>query len=137
MGIATDLRVPPPPPGSEAAVQTAERLRVSERGGRLWRNNVGVATDPRTGRPVRFGLANDSAALNARIKSSDLIGIQPITIRPGDIGRVIGQFVSLECKRSGWKYSNTARERAQLAWIQLIISLGGDAFFVDGRDNRS
>jgi hypothetical protein len=136
LGVDTDPRGTRPPPGSEAAVQAAQRLRASEQGGRLWRNNVGVAADSRTGRPVRFGLANDSAALNRQVKSSDLIGIRPITIRPGDIGRVIGQFWSVECKRPGWKYSGTARERAQLAWHLLVISFGGDAYFVDSGDNK-
>ncbi len=121
--------------GSEAAVQVAARLSASRRGGRLWRNNVGVAQDGR-GRAVRFGLANDSAAVNKHIKSGDLIGIQPRVIQPGDIGRSIGQFVSVECKPTGWKYTGTARERAQLAWAELVVALGGDAFFVDRADNK-
>lgn len=103
----------------ESSLQNAVRLAESRRGTRLFRNNSGVAYD-RTGRPVRFGLANDSAQKNRTVKSSDLIGIEP-----GN-----GRFVSLECKRPGWVYSNTAEEIAQLNWIVFINSMGGRAKFV-------
>lgn len=114
---------PPPPssPGtSEGAVQTAIRLEASRAGVRLWRNNVGVAVDER-GNYVRYGLANESKAVNQRIKSSDLIGI-----RPG------GQFVAREIKAPGWKYRGNAHERAQLRWLELIAAMGGDACFATG-----
>lgn len=111
---------------SEAAAQVQVRLEASRQGWPLWRNNVGSLRDQR-GVPVRYGLANDSPAVNARIKSADLIGIRPITITPAHVGRVVGQFVSREVKAPGWRYSGNAREQAQLAWAQLILSLGGDA----------
>jgi hypothetical protein len=62
--------------------------------------------------------------MNAVIKSSDLIGIGPG-----------GQFISLECKKPGWRYRGTAREMAQLKWHQLIISMGGLAQFVTGKED--
>lgn len=118
-------RMSPPVPGypdsnrSEAAVQVDVRLEASRKGIRLWRNNVGaIKTD--TGM-IRFGLANDSKGMNDNIKSSDLIGI-----RPG------GQFVAREIKHAGWKYSGTDREQAQLKFIILVNSLGGDAGFATG-----
>jgi len=62
--------------------------------------------------------------VNQSLKSGDLIGI-----RPG------GQFVSLECKPAGWKYTGTPRELAQAKWAALVRSLGGHARFVtDERD---
>ena len=81
--IQTD---PPLLPGaSEAAVQTAVRLGATADGGRLWRNNVG-ATTMDDGSFLRFGLANDSPAMNKQFKSSDLIGIRPVLIQPEHVG---------------------------------------------------
>ena len=112
---------------SEAAVQQRVRIAESRNGVRLWRNNVGVLRDSR-GVPVRFGLCNDSPALNKRLKSADLIGITPVSIG----GQVVGVFTSIEVKRPGWKYTGTGREKAQLAWAQLVVALGGIAKFSTG-----
>lgn len=113
------------PPGqsaqSEGAVQQQVRLEAAEKRILLFRNNVGALQDE-SGRFVRYGLANDSKALNTRVKSGDLVGL-----RPG------GQFVSREIKRAGWKYSGDEREIAQLRWIELIQAHGGDAAFATGR----
>jgi hypothetical protein len=113
----------------EAKIQKELRVIASQKGFRLWRNNVGVAYDNRNV-PVRFGLANDSAAMNSSIKSSDLIGIKPIVIQPHHVGSVFGQFVSLECKRFGWEFKGTKRETAQKRWIDLINEFGGYAKFI-------
>lgn len=114
---------------SETGVSKQNRLEMAREGGIFWRNNVGAMQDD-TGRVVRYGLANESAAVNARIKSSDLIGIRPVRI--GE--RVIGQFVARETKRPGWQYTGTPREEAQLRFLMLVTSLGGDAAFSNGSD---
>lgn len=119
------------PGASESAVLAAVRLEAARAGRLGWRNNVGALQDER-GRVVRYGLANDSKALNARIKSADLIGINPVLITPGHVGKVIGQFWSRECKAAGWRYTGTDREQAQARWIELIQSRGGDACFASG-----
>lgn len=125
---ASDVPVTRSKGGSEASVQALIRLEASQKGARLWRNNVGSLQDAQ-GNWVRFGLANDSPIMNSLCKSSDLIGINPRRITQQDVGTVIGQFLSREVKRDGWKYAGTPREVAQLRWIEIIAALGGDACF--------
>lgn len=115
----------------EARVQDEARLLASKMGWRLFRNNVGVLRDER-GVPVRYGICNDSPAMNKRIKSSDLIGIRPVVITPDMVGSTIGQFVAREVKKAGWKYKGTEHEQAQLAFGTLVIGLGGDFKFWSG-----
>lgn len=116
---------------SEMAIQAAVRLEAAQKGIRLWRNNVGVLKDAR-GVPIRYGLANDSHAVNAKFKSADLIGIRPVLVQQGHVGNIIGQFVSREIKKPGWAYRGDAREEAQLRWAHMVLALGGDAGFATG-----
>ena len=116
-------------PGSEAAVLNLTRLHVSSIGGRIWRNNVGASKIEGSGSYIRWGLCNDTPALNAVCKSSDLVGIIPVTIRPEHVGARIGQFIARETKHPTWKYTGTDREQAQLKFITLVNALGGDAKF--------
>lgn len=116
-------------PMDERDVINYVRLEAAQLGIRLWRNNCGAFSDV-NGRVVRYGLANESAAVNAVMKSGDLIGIRPVVIEQKHVGMTIGQFVSRECKASNWKPDNSARTKAQQAWCSLINSLGGDAQIV-------
>lgn len=119
---------------SEAAVQARTRVAVSQLGWRVWRNNIG-AGKLADGSFVRWGLANDSSAINQSLKSADLIGIRPMVIESMHIGRTIGQFVSLECKPADWHYTGTPREVAQEKWAALITFYGGHARFVNDERN--
>ncbi|QOR55761.1 MAG: hypothetical protein YHS30scaffold667_57 [Phage 65_10] len=130
LGLDYDENAPASTALTEAGVQSRARLAHNKSGGRCWRNNSGVLPDPDTGRPVRFGLANESKEINAVLKSSDLIGIAPRLITPDMVGTLIGQFWAREAKAPGWRYTGTEREVAQLAFINLVLRLGGDAGFV-------
>jgi hypothetical protein len=130
--IALPAIVSTAPAGAgEDYAQAQVRLEASKKGGRLFRNNVGAAylTD---GTFVRFGLANDSPAVNKTLKSGDLIGPMPVLITPAHVGTVIAQFTSREIKKPGWKYTGTEREKAQLNWANMVNSLGGNAAFATG-----
>jgi len=116
---------------SENDVQARVRLAASQAGNVLWRNNVGMLRDER-GVPVRFGLCNDSKALNTACKSSDLIGIKRLTVTQQMVGSVVGQFYAREVKRAGWRYADTPRERAQLRFHEVCIAMGADAGFTVG-----
>lgn len=114
---------------SESRVQSEVRIAAPDRGMRLWRNQVGAAkTD--AGNFVRFGLANESAGVNALLKSADLIGIEPVLITADMVGQTIGRFLSVECKPEGFKPDNSPRYIAQLRWAKLVNDAGGRAIIV-------
>ncbi len=133
--VATLAPVPPGrgAAGSEASVLQQVRLRTTEQGARLWRNNNGACVDSE-GRHLRYGLANDSRQLNAVLKSSDLIGITPRVIGAADVGRVVGIFTAYECKAPAWHYTGTEREQAQLAFLALVEGLGGIGKFINSAE---
>lgn len=114
--------------GTEANNQKLTTMDAARYGARLWRNNVGACVDE-NGNFLRYGLCNETKEINEACKSSDLIGIKPVTVTSEHVGHVIGQFVAREMKPSDWQYSATKREKAQLAFINLINALGGDARF--------
>lgn len=115
----------------ESDVQNKIRLAASKAGLRLWRNNNGAVTTE-DGRHIRFGLANESSALNASVKSSDLIGITPVVITADMIGKTVGVFTAIEVKKQNWKFTGTERELAQLKFIDIVIDLGGIGKFSTG-----
>lgn len=110
---------------SESRLQSEIRL-VASRDYRiaLWRNNNGGMTTY-DGRHVRFGLGNDSAALNRKWKSSDLIGVTPA-----------GRFVAIEVKAPGWSLRpSDNRAQAQAAFMRSVTAFGGLAGFVQSVDD--
>lgn len=117
---------------AESYVQSLVRLAAPVAGYTLWRNNVGALMD-KSGRPVRYGLANDSKQLNETIKSADLIGWQPVKITAEMVGQRIARFVSIECKEAGWEYNpNDQHQVAQKRWADLVTAAGGVACFSTG-----
>lgn len=117
---------------SEGRVQSVIREEAAGAGWYLWRNNVGALKDI-AGRIVRYGLANDSEKLNAVLKSADLVGWKPRLIKVDDVGKILAQFVSRECKRADWRYTGTPEEVAQVAWHTLVIRSGGDSAIVNAK----
>jgi len=101
---------------TENTVQDGSRLRIQDVGGVLWRNNSG-AMKTSDGRFLRWGLGNDSVKVNARRKSSDLIGVTPMLILPHHVGRTVGVFTAIENKSSGWVYNPyDEHQKAQYAF---------------------
>ena len=128
-----DLAYPKAPEGSkENWVQNQIRMMAPQRGAILMRNNCGALKDEK-GRIVRFGLYNDSAAMNSVMKSADLIGGYKLLIKPEHVGKTVLQFMSVECKRPGWVFNkNNEHELAQQRWANYILSSGGIACFSTG-----
>ena len=101
-------------PNAETDIQQRIRLAVGTRSDlRLFRNNTGTLPDPRTGRPVQFGLARGSA---------DLIGWRTITITPEMVGQQLAVFTSIEVKTPAGRLSP-----AQHAWLGAVRTAGGIA----------
>ena len=117
----------------ESFVQSTVRLAAPQHGYTFFRNNVGALKDER-GIPTRFGLANDTAALNKVVKSHDLIGWRSFIITPEWVGHRIAQFATRECKKPEWPGYNPANEheRAQQRFGELVVAAGGEAKFTSG-----
>lgn len=116
---------------SEAWASSAVRLEAARKGHYLWRNNNGAGY-MQDGSFIRWGLCNDSKALNERVKSPDLIGIRRMLIEPRHVGSVFGQFLAREVKPPGWRFTGDDHEVAQLKYLELVAAAGGDACFATG-----
>lgn len=115
----------------ESAAASHIRLEAARDNVTLWRNNVGVLLDI-NGRPVRYGLCNDSKKMNEKVKSSDLVGITPIVVTQEMVGQVIGVFTAVETKAAGWVYRESdKRAVAQQAFINIVLQNGGFAGFAN------
>lgn len=108
------------------------RKRASDWKARMFRNNTGCLKD-QSGRPVRFGLGNESSKVNAQFKTGDYVGWFPVTITPEMVGKTIAVFANIEVKAVGFTvkldYNPKSREYAQNNFNQLVISHGGIAGF--------
>ena len=98
----------------ETTIQQQIRLALGTRPDlRLFRNNTGTLPDPRTGRPVQFGLARGSA---------DLIGLRTVTITPDMVGQQVAVFTSIEVKTPQGRTTP-----AQQNWLHMVRRAGGIA----------
>ena len=98
----------------ETNIQQRIRLALGTRDDvRLFRNQVGQLPDPRSGRPVQFGLARGSA---------DLIGFKTVTITPDMVGQNVAVFTSIEVKTPTGRLT-----KPQEAWLNCVDRAGGIA----------
>ena len=96
----------------ETNIQQRIRLALGTRDDlRLFRNQVGQLPDPRTGRPVQFGLARGSA---------DLIGFKTVQITPDMFGQHVAVFTSIEVKTPTGRLT-----KPQEAWLNCVDKAGG------------
>lgn len=107
-------------------------LSVQKLGSTVFKNNVGTAekTDPTTGKKywVRFGLCEGS---------SDLIGITPVKITQGMVGKIIGVFTAIEVKKDVNKKYDKHRMETQQRFIDFVNRKGGFAFKSDDPDKAT
>ena len=106
----------------ETKIQQEIRLGLGTRDDvRLFRNQVGQLPDPRTGRPVQFGLARGSA---------DLVGWKTIEVTPDMVGQRLAIFTSIEVK------TPTGRATpAQKTWMDVVEKAGGIAGIARSADD--
>lgn len=115
---------------SEAAVASECRLELNMRGVITMRNNVGVLND-KNGRPVRFGLCNETPGMNKIIKSSDDICIIPYVVKPQDVGRKLGVFLGVEHKERCWSFTGEGRETPQATFHRMLANVGAVGVFAN------
>ena len=136
---------------SETWAQQQARFDIAHQGAMSWRNNVGATPAKEIHscpackhkwetiqQPTRFVLANDSAKMDKKIKSSDLILAIPRVITKDMVGTTIAQFGAVEVKKPGWVQSygdgdKAKHEAAQAKWLQLIAQIGGYSAFSTGK----
>ena len=98
----------------ETNIQQRIRLALGTRQDvRLFRNQVGQLPDPRTGRPVQFGLAKGSA---------DIVGWTTKTITEDDVGKSYAIFTSIEVKTPSGRLTGPQRN-----WMHTVQTAGGFA----------
>ena len=73
----------------ETNIMNKYLLHFSGAGAMVWRNNTG-----------KFRSMNDPQRIVSvgQVGSADIIGVQPVTITPEMVGKVIGQAIAIEVK---------------------------------------
>lgn len=99
---------------SEASIQQHIRLALAQAGAAIFRNNIGAYMDPKTGRPIKYGVCNPGG--------SDLIGWTPVVITPDMVGKTVAVFTAVEVKTE-----NGRPTEAQLNFIAQVLKAGGYA----------
>lgn len=95
---------------TEAAYQSQMRATASRYNLYLFRNNVGACVT-KDGRRITYGLLPGSA---------DCIGWMPYTVQPGDVGRLLAVFTSVE-----FKSERGVLRPEQRVWLDQVQRAGG------------
>jgi len=120
----------------EQQAQDEVRLAAASVSMRLLRNNRGMFTNE-YGRPVRFGLGNESSK-DKDFLSSDEIGGTMVTITPEMVGKKVFIFTAIEVKPKGFKmraFKPGTREHGQLKFLEWVVSMGGFGGFATSADD--
>jgi hypothetical protein len=111
---------------SETDLTNAILLACRRDGVRLWRNETSGAWVGRyEGRDKhgRVVLSNARMIESGLAKgSADLIGVQARVITADDVGKTLGQFVSIEVKQPKGRMA-----KAQKVWMETVRRMGGKA----------
>lgn len=110
-------------PPTETDLLRALQLDATQRGLRLFRNNVGAYTLP-NGSVLRYGVCNPGG--------SDLIGWTPHVVTSADVGRTLAVFTAVEGKRLPRRV--TPAQAAFLDAVQAAGGLGTVAYAVEDLD---
>lgn len=86
-------------------------LAASRLGGRLFRNNAGVAFH-KDGSAVRYGVGSPGG--------SDVLGWFPVRVDERHLGQVLAVFTAIECKTGNQKPS-----KDQERFLQIVRGNGG------------
>lgn len=127
---------------SEKHLLNAVSIYFTELGGRIFRNNIGMAYAGR-GKPYRAQMPvsvriepGDVVLRQAvpikyglHVGSGDSIGWRPVVITPEMVGTTIAQFCSVESK-----YGSTATTPEQKNWCDVVNRAGGYAKIIHSID---
>lgn len=104
----------------EDQVVVDARVRVSELGGRGFRNTVG-SYKTKDGY-IQYGLGP---------KTSDIVGWVSTVITPEMVGTKVAIFLAIECKEGGWNHNKklNAHEQAQKNFLDIVKQSGGRSGF--------
>jgi len=107
---------------SEKSIMARGMVRESQKGNIVWRNNTG-ALELADGRWMKVGLCNGS---------SDVIGIEPVTIKREHVGQLFGRFIAIEYKTKTGRVSPE-----QQRFIDAVNAAGGRAWVDRGEEDES
>lgn len=97
------------------------RLKASDLGAVLWRNNQGAYKDAK-GYYIKYGVCNPGGA--------DLIGLMPVVVTEEMVGQLLGVFVGVEIKAPDGKVTPE-----QANFMTLVNKNGGIGFIARSKED--
>ena len=116
----------------EGKAKQIVKLRATEWGARLYKNNSGVAYTADS-RPVFFGLGNEGKKDDDDIRTPDEVGYTVVTVTPEMVGKQIAVFTCFDAKKLGFvvkpNYAKGTREFGQQKFFDRVLRDNGIAGF--------